>query len=362
VHFHNAGWGGDTAAGGLKRLERDVFAEKASLLIVAYGINDIGWGARADVAHKKLYLDSIRGIVEQCKARGVRVFICSAAATAEDPDRSERGFLQAMCDDGMAIARSLGEHAIDVQRTMRTIQRTVLKANATAKPQDKQTLHAADGIHLNDLGQLAMAFAILKGLGAPADVSAVSIDAAGPRIVACSGCRVSNLSGNASRLEFHRLDDGLPINFGLFGGLQFRYVPVPEELNRYMLTVRNLPKGRYEITADNRPLGHFATEQLSQGLNLSSATADGWEPGGPWDAQAWILKDMTEARSQLASSRRFLDHYLLAHPDRDLLHARDAEINRRIEELQRTLVKPRTFRFVVRAVENHFKETDKSQP
>ena len=129
-----------------------------------------------------------------------------------------------------------------------------------------------------------------------------------------------------------------------------------------MLTVKNLPKGRYEITADNRPLGQFTAEQLSQGLNLSSATADGWEPGGPWDAQAWILKDMTEARSQLASSRRFLDHYLPAHPERDRLHESDADINRHIEELQRTLVKPRAFHFVVRAVEDRFKEPQKSKP
>ena len=46
VHFKNAGWGGDTAAGGLKRLERDVFERGATVLIVAYGINDIGWGTR----------------------------------------------------------------------------------------------------------------------------------------------------------------------------------------------------------------------------------------------------------------------------------------------------------------------------
>ena len=123
VHFHNAGWGGDTAAGGLKRLERDVFAHGATVLIVAYGVNDIGWGTKADEEHKQVYLDAIRGIVEACKSRGVRVFICSAAITAEDPDRSEHGFLQAMCDEGMALARSLGEHAIDVQRAMRAIHR-----------------------------------------------------------------------------------------------------------------------------------------------------------------------------------------------------------------------------------------------
>jgi lysophospholipase L1-like esterase len=349
VHFHNAGWGGDTAAGGLKRLERDVFTHEATVLIVAYGVNDIGWGTKADDAHKRIYLDSIHGIVEQCKSRHVRVFICSAAITAEDPDRAERGFLQAMCDDGMTLARSLGEHAIDVQRTMRAIQRTVARANATAKPADKQSLHVSDGVHLSELGQLAMAFAILKGLGAPAEVSSVTIDATGPTVIGVGGCRVSKLSGNVTHLEFDRLDDGLPINFGLFGGLNFRYVPIPDQLNRYMLTVKNLSAGHYVVSAEDRPLGSFTDEQLARGLNISSATADGWEPGGPWDAQAWILKDLTDARSQVAISRRFLDHYLPLHPGRGDLHRQQVEVNRRIEDLQRALVKPRPFHFVITA-------------
>src|SRR5690348_6406017 len=114
VRFINAGWGGDTAAGGLKRLERDVFDRGATVLIVAYGVNDIGWGLHADAEHKRIYLDAIRGIVAKCKARGVRVFIGSAAITAEDPERAEQGFLQMMCDEGMAIARERGEHSIDI--------------------------------------------------------------------------------------------------------------------------------------------------------------------------------------------------------------------------------------------------------
>src|SRR3954462_7188111 len=46
VRFINAGWGGGPAAGGLARLERDAFERGATVLIVAYGINDIGWGVR----------------------------------------------------------------------------------------------------------------------------------------------------------------------------------------------------------------------------------------------------------------------------------------------------------------------------
>jgi lysophospholipase L1-like esterase len=350
VRFINAGWGGDTAAGGLERLERDVFGRGATVLIVAYGINDIGWGLKADAEHKRIYLDAIRGIVAKCKARGVRVYIGSAAITAEDPAKAEQGFLQAMCDEGMAIARSMGEHSIDIQRSMRSIQRQVLTANASTAAKDRVSLHVTDGVHLSDLGQLAMAFAILKGLGAPAEVSAASIDAGGPRVLSAVGCQVTNLSGGAAngRLEFDRRDDGLPINFGVFGALQFRYVPIPDELDRYMLTVTNLTPGRYDVIADDRALGTFTDEQLARGLNIASATADGWQPGGPWDAEAALLIHLTDARDRVDQADRLLDHYLPRHPGRADLGAQSKEINERIEALQRTLLKPRPFHFVVR--------------
>ena len=349
VHFINAGWGGDTAAGGLQRLERDVFDRGATVLIVAYGINDIGWGLKADAEHKRIYLDAIRGIVEKCKARKVRVYIGSAAITTEDPDKAEHGFLQSMCDEGMDVARTMGEHTIDIQRTMRRIQRNVLAANAATPPKDRATLHAADGIHLSDLGQLAMAFAILKGLGAPAEVSTVALDARGPRVVFAANCRVTNLACDpaSGRIEFDRHDDGLPVNFGLFGALQFRYVPIPDELNRYILAMTDLPPGRYQVTADGRALGTFTEKQFAAGLNIASATADGWQPGGPWDAEASLLIHLTNARDQIAQAALFLDHDLPNHPERSALHAQSKAINERIEDIQRTLLKPRPFHFVI---------------
>jgi lysophospholipase L1-like esterase len=349
VHFINAGWGGDTAAGGVKRLERDVLSHGATVLIVAYGINDIGWGLKADEEHRRAYLDAVRGIVERCRARGVRPFICSAAITAEDPATSESGFLQRMCDEGLALSRSLGGVAIDVQRPMRAIQRKVREAAAQAKDdKDKPSLHASDGIHLNDLGQLAMAFAILKGLGAPAEVSSVAVDARGPSLVEAKGCRVSNLAGDATRLEFDRLDDGLPINFAPLGALQFRFVPIPDELNRYMLKVTNLPEGRFAIEVDGRPLGSFPATQLASGVNIASATADPWEPGGPWDAQAAILIRLTDARSEVATARRFTDRYLPGRPDLAPWHEQAEGTNTRLEALQRAMVKPVPYHFVVR--------------
>ncbi len=178
----------------------------------------------------------------------------------------------------------------------------------------------------------------------------MSIDAGGPEVDSASGCRVTNLSGTAAsgRIEFDRLDDGLPVNFGIFGALQFRYIPIPDELNRYMLTVTHLPAGRYEILADGRALGTWTDKQLAEGLNVASATADGWEPGGPWDAEAGILIHLTEARSKVAEAARSLDQYLTSHPERSALHAQYWALNEQIEAIQRTLLKPRPFHFLIR--------------
>ena len=117
-----------------------MFAHNPTVVTVAYGVNDIGWGLKADEEHKKAYLDGIRGIVEACKKRGVRVYVCSAAVTAEDPAKAENGFLQKMCDEGMALSKSLGGNAIDVQRAMRGIQRKVAGGEREGRRQDEARL------------------------------------------------------------------------------------------------------------------------------------------------------------------------------------------------------------------------------
>ena len=360
VRFVNAGVGGDTAAGGLKRLERDVLVHKPTVVTVAYGINDIGWGTKADAEHRKAYLDGIRGIVEACKKREVRVYICSAAATAEDPAKSEAGYLQKMCDDGMELSRSLGGHAIDVQRAMRGIQKSIWAANAKVADKAKHdTLHAPDGVHLNDLGQLAMAYAILKGLGAPADVSAVTVDADGAKLVAAKGCAVKDLVSRDGALEFTRLDEGLPFNYGIFYALNYRYVPVPSELNRYLLTVKSLPKGRYEVTADGRGLGVFTAEQLAGGVDLASATADPWQPGGPWNAQANALKALTDARYEVLSAGAQLRAAIPGSPATGQLGKQAGEFDTKIVEMQRNVAKPQPYQFVVKKYEPPAKKDGK---
>jgi lysophospholipase L1-like esterase len=349
VKFINAGKGGETAHGALARLDDAVFGRGATVLTVAYGINDIGWGMKADAAHRQAYLDAIGQIVDRCREHHVRVLICSAAITAEDPDRAERSFLQAMCDEGLALARSKGAGTIDVQRTMRQVQRRVLAANAGETDPKKQTrLHVDDGIHLNDLGQLAMAYAILKGLDAPSLVSSATVDAASSSVVASEGCKVADVTSKGDELSFTRTDRHLPLNLAPFWALQQRYIPMGDELSRYMLTVKNLRDGRYDITAGGRALGTWSAADLARGVNLASATADAWQPGGPWDAQAHALKVFTDMRDELVFARRAMSEQLTSHPKLAELQRKADGIEQEIIDLQRAITQPIPVTFVLR--------------
>jgi lysophospholipase L1-like esterase len=350
VRFINAGHGGETAKGSLQRLDQAVFAKGATVLTVAYGINDIGWGVRADEAHKQEYLAAVGQIVERCKEHGVRVYICSAAITAEDPERAEKGFLQTMCDEGMALAKAKGGGAIDVQRLMRQVQRRVIASNAKEPDKAKHTkIHVDDGIHLNDLGQMAMAYAILKGLGAPADVSSATLDAKNSTAVASEGCEITEIKNTGSEISFVRQDHHLPLNLQPLWMLQGMFVPISDELNRYMLTVKNLPAGRYEISAGGRLLGAWNANEIDRGINVASATPDPWQPGGPWDAQGHAVKIFTDMRDELTQAQRGMADDLKAHPHLNELQKQTTNLESEIVGLQRTAAQPVPVRFVIRA-------------
>ena len=350
VRFINAGQGGDTASAAVGRLERDVFAKGATAVTVAFGVNDIGWGMKATPENKQKYLDGIRAIVTECRQKGVRPYICSPAITAEAPDPAERGFLQTMTDEGLSLAQSLGAETIDLQRGMRTIQRRVLAANGNEPDKTRHALlHAPDGVHLTDLGQLAMGYVLLKGLGAPAEVSSSAIDATTTTLSSGSGCTVSGIRRQESGgISFTRLDEGLPMNLGIFSGLQHRYVPLPEGINRYMLTVTGLAEGKYEVLADGRKIGQETSASLTKGINLSSMTADPWEPGGPWNAQSNSVKEMVDARDKLWAGGVMRERYLGAQPDAAAIAAETKALDALLTELMRRTAQPFPYEMEIR--------------
>lgn len=351
VEFVNVGQGGDTSSGSLERLERDVFSNHPTVVIVAFGINDIGWGTKADDEHKQLYLDGIRAIISKCVARKIRPVVCSASITAEPADKAEKGYLQAMCDEGLALARSMGVTTIDLQRGMREIQRRVDGSNENKKDPAKQDrLHVADGVHLSDLGQLALAYVMLKGLGAPEEVSSAVIDAKAGNVFKADGCKISDIKTLPDGISFTRLDEGLPLNLGPLSGLQYGWIPIPDGINGYRLAIHHLANGDYTIRCGGRDLGKTTASALDKGLNISGMTADGWQPGGPWDAQSTVVKSLVDARDQLWMAGKQQKEFLPEDPGQASLLASMTKMNKELVALQRNAARPYPYPFEIRRV------------
>jgi hypothetical protein len=166
-------------------------------------------------------------------------------------------------------------------------------------------------------------------------------------LLEAKGCKVTGLKRESDTLEFDRLDDGLPINFGFLAVFNYRFVPIPGELDRYGLTVKNLPRGQYEIVAAGRLVGRFSDQQFAAGLNIATATPDAWQPGGPWDAQWTALAPLTEARDQLMLSRSYARTFMEKHPRLAGVDEQVAAINEKLQTLQRAIARPVPYHFVI---------------
>src|SRR5262249_55055777 len=104
----------------------------------------------------------------------------------------------------------------------------------------------------------------------------------------------------------------------------------------------------YEVTAAGRSTGVFSAAQLAAGVNLASATADPWQPGGPWDAQAGALKSLTDARHEVGLGSMQARLQLPGSPTAEQLGKQAGGFDERIFEMQRTVARPQPYRFVVR--------------
>jgi hypothetical protein len=117
-----------------------------------------------------------------------------------------------------------------------------------------------------------------------------------------------------------------------------------------MVTVTNLSRGDYEIRVEGRKLGKVSAERLARGLNISSMTADGWEPGGPWDAQSDVVKELVDARDKLWMSALLGSNYNADHPARAKLDRQTRELDERLVVQQRAQARPYPYRFEIRKV------------
>lgn len=358
VSFYNAGIGGDTAAGGAARMQRDVFDRNADVVVVTFGINDIGWGLWADAAHRQAFLDGIRDIVVACRDHvpPVRVILNSYpltnGAVGQTTPNPTQQFLQDMSLDAFALATSLAPGLVQTNDVFATMWDVFLNGRKTSAIWgDRPSIGGSDGVHLSDFGHRLWAYAMLKNFDLSPIISAVTVGAAPPRSIATTNATLSAISGNAALLNFTRKDTALPTNFGAFqAGTVLQWFNFSSDLNQYLLKVAELPAGSYEVEVESRVLGTWTAAQLAAGINIGPDIFDAWWPQTPWGGKSLVLTGMINARQELQLNRSLAQSMLGPDPTLNSILNQLTTINNRIITAQRDTATPYAMRFVVRKV------------
>jgi len=151
------------------RLRRDVLAREPTIVIVFVGVNDArGWpkppnGTATQLqryrAHVADYERALAAVVDDVKAAGADVVICTPAVDGElaeghnIADETMRDYVEA----GRRVAAREGAVLVDLRRMFTERLRTSTR---------KFGILTIDGVHLNEAGSLLVRDALLRALGA----------------------------------------------------------------------------------------------------------------------------------------------------------------------------------------------------
>ncbi len=145
-----------------------------------------------------------------------------------------------------------------------------------------------DRVHPAAGGHLLMAEALLKAWHAPATVTAVEIDAAGPAAVSAKNTQVTDLAVG-ERITWTQADAALPMPIDTkddIMALALRASDFVDAMDQEPLKVTGLTAGRYTLKIDDETIGSFTKEELAAGVNLATLAT-------PMAKQAAAVHDLT---------------------------------------------------------------------
>jgi lysophospholipase L1-like esterase len=296
--FRNVGWGGDTswlrqrahpdeaklfAAGPEVQermveqavaagLGRDVLPLKPTAVTIDFGMNDHAYQAfREDIF--SAYVRSQSELAKVLEENGARVALVTPQPIEDkrpDPDKEVKNISLRKFSDGLKqVAAEKGALFVDEFDPYMAIM-----MNARANDPNA-IVGGGDAVHPGPPGHTLMAWAILKGLHAPALVSTAEIKVKNEKAKTGSvkQCKIGRLKAEGDDISFDRFDVSLPMPIDSRALPALKLAPILNDLSRYELKVTGLTAARYDVTIDGAPAGTVTKEELADGWNMT--TADG---------------------------------------------------------------------------------------
>jgi lysophospholipase L1-like esterase len=287
IAIFDRGISGDSAQGAIQRFKTDMAPCHATVSTIMLGMNDVGRPlyegssptctpevqAKRD-ARLKLYREKMEALCRLVVDSGSRLVLLtpspydqvtkSAAADLLDPGawRVNDGLVR-FSEAVRELAKQFNAPVVDMNGgTLAVLERLHQKDPTRA-------LCARDRVHPNVGGHWVMAYLFLKGQNAPAVVSAVTIDAAGAKVVEQVNGAVSELAAANGAVRFILAAKALPFPTDEVGPRNVNIVPFMDEFNRETLRVTSLRPGAYTLGIDGVAVGDYDAAQLAAGVNLA---------------------------------------------------------------------------------------------
>jgi lysophospholipase L1-like esterase len=327
--FRNSGVGGHTIPSTLARFDYDIAAWKPTVVSVELGMNDQG-GTPTDkfIANMDTMVQRIRSI----KARPV---ILSASpinngnilatlsgtggnkrlheyadALKEFSAKQEIPYadqFHALLDvwgrnkkyEGIGAVKQLAAHddlaGVEHLRAFLAVQ---AKSPILTVPMQ------GDAVHPGAPGQLMMAAALLKELGADPFVSTATIDVAGKKADGWV-CVIESLTVADGKIAFDRLDERLPFPIPEEARAVVAFDPTILAMSQYMLRVAGLTAGKYDLSINGSSLGAISAKDLDAGINLTAfGPGTNAKKPNPIAAQSKAILAAVSARAGLVGQWR----------------------------------------------------------
>jgi lysophospholipase L1-like esterase len=277
VTFVHSGWGGDRVTGGGggpidKRLERDVYAYKPTVMTIMLGMND-GSYQEFNEAIFETYATGYKHILDTVKANSPNTRLTVIQPSPFDDVTRPPTFPGGYNSVLVRYGQFLKELGVTRELAVADLNTSVVAALKRANDTDPTVAQKIipDRVHPGAPGHLLMAAALLKAWNAPAVVTSVSIDAAKGQVTDSANTSVTGID-TIPGLHWTQTDAALPLAIDMNDpvmALAVKSSDIEKSLDWQPLKVTGLKLGLYGLKIDGQSVGSFTADQLAAGVNLA---------------------------------------------------------------------------------------------
>jgi lysophospholipase L1-like esterase len=330
--FRNSGVGGHTIPSTLARFSYDIAAWKPTVVSVELGMNDQGG------TPTEKFIANMGTMVQRIRSIKARPVLFSASPINNGDTLARLGGNRRLNEYATALHKFAAQEKVPYADQFHALvdvwgknkpRENLARALGAIEPfandntvagvdhlreflaaQKKTKVPAVsmqgDPVHPGAPGQLMMAAALLKALGAEAFVSSVTLDAGGT-VKEAKGCKVDGVKANEGTLTFDRLDECLPFPIPADAREVLPLDPTILGLSRYTLKVTGLKDGVYLLKINGAPSALATASELASGVNLTPfAHAAPFKTMDPLAAQAQAIQAAVSAKEGQVSAWRAL--------------------------------------------------------